>query len=96
MERYKINLLYSKMIKNIQKRPYQVLRGTKTLTLSNPKYHSFYKSCNDLTQTKTFKLPNENEYPKLVKSKYISLQKKINTFSFNSKIILKKKTYTRT
>ena len=90
MEKYKLNFLYTEMMKNIKKRPYQVLRGTKTLALSSPKYHSFYKSNNDSTQTKTFKLPNETEYPKLKKSKYISLTKRINTFSFNSKINLKK------
>ena len=90
MEKYKLNYLYTEMMKNIKKRPYQLLRGTKTLALSSPKYHSFYKSNNDSTQTKTFKLPNETEYPKLKKSKYISLTKRINTFSFNSKINLKK------
>ena len=79
MEKYKLNYLYTEMMKNIKKRPYQLLRGTKTLALSSPKYHSFYKSNNDSTQTKTFKLPNETEYPKLIKSKYISLKKKINT-----------------
>ena len=87
MEKYKIKSLYTDMIKNIKKRPYQVLKGTKTLALSSPKYHSFYKNSMDTLQTKTFKLPNETEYPKLVKSEYISLQKKINTFSFNSKTI---------
>ena len=76
MEKYKIKSLYSDMIKNIKKKPYQVLRGTKNLALSNPKYHSFYKSTTDLLQTKTFKLPNETDYPKLVKSKYISIKKK--------------------
>ena len=91
MEIYQINSLYSEMVKNLKKRPYQVLRGTKTLALSSPKYHTFYKSSTDSFQEKTFKLPNENEYPKLVKSKYISLQKKINTFSFKSKNLFKKK-----
>ena len=91
MEKYKINSLYSEMVKNLKKRPYQVLRGTKTLALSSPKFHSFYKSSNDSLQTKTFKLPNETEYPKLIKSKYISLQKKINTFSFKSKNYVQKK-----
>jgi hypothetical protein len=76
MEKYKIKSLYTDMIKNIKKRPYQVLRGTKTLALSSPKYHSFYKNSMDTLQTKTFKLPNETEYPKLVESEYISLQKK--------------------
>ena len=85
MKKYEINSLYSEMIKKLKKRPYHVLRGTKTLALSSPKYHSFYKSSNDSFQTKTFKLPNESDYPKLIKSKYISLQKKINIFSFNSK-----------
>ena len=85
MKKYKITSLYSEMVRAIKSRPYQVLRGTKTLALSSPKYHSFYKSSNDSLQTKTFKLPNESDYPKLIKSKYISLQKKINTFSFNSK-----------
>ena len=64
MEKYKINSLYSEMVKNLKKRPYQVLRGTKTLALSSPKFHSFYKSSNDSLQTKTYKLPNETEYPK--------------------------------
>ena len=91
MEIYKINSLYSEMVKNIKKRPYQVLRGTKTLALSSPKYHTFYKSSNDSFQAKTFKLPNENAYPKLIKSKYISLQKKINTFTFKSKNYIEKK-----
>ena len=91
MEKYKINSLYSEMVKNLKKKPYQVLRGTKTLALSSPKFHSFYKSSNDSLQTKTFKLPNETEYPKLIKSKYISLQKKINTFSFKSKNYVQKK-----
>ena len=91
MENYKINSLYSEMVKNIQKRPYQVLRGTKTLALSSPKYYSFYKSSTDSLQTKTFKLPDETEYPKLIQSKYISLQKKINIFSFKSKNNIQKK-----
>ena len=85
MEKYKIKSLYSDMIKNIKKKPYQVLRGTKNLALSNPKYHSFYKSTTDLLQTKTFKLPNETDYPKLVKSKYISIKKKITTFSYDTR-----------
>ena len=95
MEKFKINYLYSEMVKDLKKRPYQLLRGTKTLALSSPKYHSFYKSSNNSTQTKTFKLPNETEYPKLIKSKYISLKKKINTFSFSSKLNLSKKSETK-
>ena len=95
MEKFKINYLYSEMVKDLKKRPYQLLRGTKTLALSSPKYHSFYKSSNSSTQTKTFKLPNETEYPKLIKSKYISLKKKINTFSFSSKLNLSKKSETK-
>ena len=91
MEIYKINSLYSEMVQNLKKRPYQVLRGTKTLALSTPKYHTFYKSSNDSFQAKTFKLPNENQYPKLIKSKYISLQKKINTFKFKSRNLFQKK-----
>ena len=95
MEKFKINYLYSEMVKDLKKRPYQLLRGTKTLALSSPKYHSFYKSSNNSTQKKTFKLPNETEYPKLIKSKYISLKKKINTFSFSSKLNLSKKSETK-
>ena len=91
MEIYKINSLYSEMVQNLKKRPYQVLRGTKTLALSTPKYHTFYKSSNDSFQAQTFKLPNENQYPKLIKSKYISLQKKINTFKFKSRNLFQKK-----
>ena len=89
MEKYKIDSLYSEMMKKIKKRPYQVLKETKSLALSNQKYNTFYKSSSDTLQTKSFKLPNESQYPKLIKSKYISLQKKINTFSFGSKNLKK-------
>ena len=91
MENFDVSYLYSKIKKEVKEKPYKILRGTKTLALSSPRYHNFYKSSINLFQKKTFKLPDENIYPKLKKSTYISLKKKISTFDFNSKNISPKK-----
>ena len=53
----------------------------KTLTLSNRLYENFYNSSTELYLTKTFKEPNETEYPKLKSHNYLSLQKQLGTFS---------------
>ena len=92
---FKLNSLYSKVKTNLKEKPYKIIRGTKTLALSSPKYNSFYKSCEDLLQIKTFKLPDEAEYPKLKSNNLISLQKKINIFSFNSKKSFEKRPLSR-
>jgi hypothetical protein len=91
MKKFEINDLYSKIKKEVEEKPYKILRGTKTLALSNPRYHKFYISSINLFQKNSFKLPDENIYPKLKKSNYISLKKKISTFDFNSKNISQKK-----
>jgi hypothetical protein len=85
MEKFRINSLYSKVNYNIKKKPYQILRNTKTIALSNPKFRTFYKSCENLFEVKTFKLPDESTYPKLKVNQYVSLHKKIKTFDFISK-----------
>ena len=91
MENFEINVLYSKIKKEVKEKPYKILRGTKTLAVSSPRYHKFYKSSINLFQKKSFKLPDENVYPKLKISNFISLKKKINTYDFNSKNISQKK-----
>ena len=91
MESFDVSDLYSKIKKEVKEKPYKILRGTKTLALSSPRYHKFYKSSINLFQNKSFKLPDESIYPKLKKTNYISLKKKINTFDFNSKNISLKK-----
>ena len=44
MEIYSKYSKYFELIKNTKSRPYQLLRGTKLLALSEEKYNSFYKS----------------------------------------------------
>ena len=85
MEIFKINSIYSKVNTNLKKKPYQILRNTKTIALSNPKFRTFYKSCENLFEVKTFKLPDESTYPKLKINQYVSLNKKIKTFDLDSK-----------
>jgi len=85
MENFEVNGLYSKIRKEVKEKPYKILSGTKTLALSSSRYHKFYKSSINLFQKNSFKLPDENIYPKLKKSSYISLKKKISTFELNSR-----------
>ena len=82
-----IPLLYSKIKKNITKKPYKLLGVTKNLTISTEEYSSFYKSSINIFQKKTFKLPDQTQYPLLRESqkKYISLRTRLNTFSFKDK-----------
>ena len=94
MEKFKINSLYSKVKNIIKKKPYQILRNTKTIALSNPKFQIFYKSCENLFEIKTFKLPDESTYPKLKINQYVSLHKKIKTRRSNIKSQIRPKSAT--
>ena len=87
MEDNIIPLLYSKIKKNIVKKPYKLLGVTKNLTISTEEYSSFYKSSINIFQKKTFKVPEHTQYPLLRESqkKYISLRTRLNTFSFKDK-----------
>ena len=87
MEGAVIPLLYSKVRKNINKKPYKVLGITKNLTISTDSYSNFYKSSINIFQKKTFKLPEQTQYPLLRESqkKYLSLRTRLNTFSFKEK-----------
>ena len=82
-----IPLLYSKVRKNINKKPFKVLGVTKSLTTSTEDYSDFYKSSINIFQKKTFKLPEQTHYPLLreSKKKYISIRIRLNTFSFKDK-----------
>ena len=87
MEGSTIPSLYSEIEKNINKKPYKVLGVTKNLTISNDNYTDFYKSSIDIFQKKTFKIPDQTQYPLLreSKKKYISIRTRLNTFSFKDK-----------
>jgi len=87
MECSTIPSLYSEIEKNINKKPYKVLGVTKNLTISNDNYTDFYKSSIDIFQKKTFKIPDQTQYPLLreSKKKYISIRTRLNTFSFKDK-----------
>ena len=87
MEDSIIPFLYLKFQKNINKKPYKVLGVTKNLTISNDNYNDFYKSSIDIFQKKTFKLPEQTQYPLLRESQkqFISIRTRLNTFSFKDK-----------
>ena len=87
MENSSIPLLYSKIKKNINKKPFKVLGITKNLTISTEEYSDFYTSTINIFQKKTFKLPEKTQYPLLRESQkeYISLRTRLNTFSFKDK-----------
>ena len=87
MEGNAIPLLYSKIQKNINKKPLKVLGVTKNLTISTEEYSDFYKSSINIFQKKTFKIPEQTQYPLLRESqkKYISIRTRLNTFSFKDK-----------
>ena len=87
MDIFNVPLLYSKFRKNILKKPYKLLGVTKNLTISKNSYTNFYKSSINIFQKKTFKIPEQTEYPLLRESqgKYISLKTRLNTFSFRDK-----------
>ena len=87
MESSIIPSLYLEVEKNINKKPYKVLGVTKNLTISNDNYTDFYKSSIDIFQKKTFKIPDQTQYPLLreSKKKYISIRTRLNTFSFKDK-----------
>ena len=87
MEGSIIPFLYLKFQKNINKKPYKVLGVTKNLTISNDNYNDFYKSSIDIFQKKTFKLPEQTQYPLLRESQkqFISIRTRLNTFSFKDK-----------
>ena len=93
MEYINVPTLYKQFCKNIKKKPYQLLGLMKSLTLSNKLYENFYNSSTDLYLTKTFKEPNETQYPKLKSHNYLSLQKQLKTFSHQKqkKLVLKLK-----
>ena len=87
MESSTIPSLYSRVKKNISKKPYKLLGVTKNLTISTDDYSNFYKSTINIFQKKTFKLPDQTKYPLLRESqkKYISLRTRLNTFSYSDK-----------
>ena len=87
MRVFNVHSLYSLFKKNINKKPVEILGSMKHLTISTTNYSNFYNSATNLFQTNTFKLPKEEQYPvlKQSKSKYFSLKKKLNTFSFDKK-----------
>ena len=87
MEGSIIPFLYLKIQKNINKKPYKVLGVTKNLTISNDNYNDFYKSSIDIFQKKTFKVPEQTQYPLLRESQreFISIRTRLNTFSFKDK-----------
>ena len=89
MESGIIPSFYSKVKKNINKKPYKLLGVTKNLTISTEDYSDFYKSSINIFQKKTFKVPDKTQYPLLRESqkKYISLRTRLNTFSFKDKKI---------
>ena len=82
-----VRSLYSAFRKNIDKKPYQIIKTLKSLAISTSEYSNFYSSATNLFQRKTFKLPNETNYPILKQSqrKYISLKNQLKTFSFHDK-----------
>ena len=81
MEIYSKYSKYFELIKNTKSRPYQLLRGTKLLALSEEKYNSFYKSTSYLFNN-SFKLNKENnknkETPKYGRKKFNYLTNKFN------------------
>ena len=81
MEIYSKYSKYFELIKNTKSRPYQLLRGTKLLALSEEKYNSFYKSTSYLFNN-SFKLNKENnknkETPKYERKKFNYLTNKFN------------------
>lgn len=87
MEGTTIPLLYSKIKKNISRKPYKVLGVTKNLTISNDNYNDFYKSSINIFQKNTFKVPQQTNYPLLNEKhkKYISIRTRLNTFSYKDK-----------
>ena len=87
METVNVHTLYSLFKKSINKKPYQILGTMKSLAISTEEYCNFYSSSTNLFQKKTFKIPNETQYPILKRSqiKYMSLKNKLNTFSFHDK-----------
>lgn len=87
MKVFNVHSLYSLFKKNVSKKPVEILGSMKHLTISTTNYSNFYNSATNLFQTNSFKLPNETQYPLLrqSKSKYFSLKKKLNTFSFEKK-----------
>lgn len=87
MREFNVHSLYSLFKKNVNKKPVEILGSMKHLTISTTHYSNFYNSATNLFQTNTFKLPNETQYPllKQSKSKYFSLKKSLNTFSFEKK-----------
>ena len=87
MDIINVHSLYSSFKKNINKSPCQIIGTMKSLTISNNNYSHFYNSATNFFQRKTFKIPNETNYPIFNESqrKFISIKKKLNTFSFHDK-----------
>ena len=78
------------MVKNLKANPFQLLRGTKTLALSNEKYNSFCRSSNNSMSSRFYrfkiqspKMRRNNKYKLLtnkinkIKNFPLSIQKKI-------------------
>ena len=86
MDIVNVHSLYSSFKKKINKNPCQIIGTMKSLTISN-NYSNFYNSATNFFQRKTFKVPNETHYPIFNESqrKFISIKKKLNTFSFHDK-----------
>ena len=76
--------LYLDMVKKIKSRPFNILRGIKTLALSNDKYSSFCKSTTNTVSTPNFKLLKEKS----------EIQKHSIKFLSNKMISLNKVTFT--
>ena len=76
--------LYSEMVKKVESRPFNILRGIKTLALSNDKYSTFCKSTTNSVSSPNFKLLKEK----------INLKKHNFKFLSNKMISLNKVTFT--
>ena len=72
---------YSGMMNSLKANPFHLLRGTKTLALSNEKYNSFSKSINNSMSSRSFRFNLQSPKPRR-NNKYKQLTNKITKINY--------------